>query len=95
VDGSQELRETEAALAEPGSADGVASSAQAIPRSGRSALARRAVGRRVLHETFGPGTVLEADGDGAELKLTVRFTGAVKKVYARFVTGIDGAGDGD
>jgi DNA helicase-2/ATP-dependent DNA helicase PcrA len=59
--------------------------------SGRSASARRAVGRRVAHDTFGPGTVLEADGDGADLKLTVRFTGAIKKVYARFVTGIDDA----
>jgi hypothetical protein len=58
----------------------------------RSASARRAVGRRVAHDTFGMGTVLEADGDGADLKLTVRFTGAIKKVYARFVTGID---DGD
>jgi len=53
------------------------------------------VGRRVAHDTFGTGTVLEADGDGADLKLTVRFTGAIKKVYARFVTGIDGADDGD
>jgi hypothetical protein len=25
----------------------------------------------------------------------VRFTGAIKKVFARFVTGIDGADDGD
>jgi DNA helicase-2/ATP-dependent DNA helicase PcrA len=62
--------------------------------SGRSASARRAVGRRVAHDTFGTGTVLEADGEGADLKLTVRFTGAIKKVYARFVTGIDGADDG-
>jgi len=62
---------------------------------GRSASARRAVGRRVAHETFGAGTVLEADGEGADMKLTVRFTGAIKKVYARFVTGIDGADDGD
>jgi DNA helicase-2/ATP-dependent DNA helicase PcrA len=65
-----------------------------IPRvgGGRSANARRAVGLRVLHETFGPGTVLEADGDGPNMKLTVRFTGAIKKVLARFVTGV---ADGD
>ncbi len=65
-----------------------------IPRvgGGRGANARRAVGRRVLHEKFGSGTVVEADGDGPDMKLTVRFTGAVKKVLARFVTG---AGDGD
>jgi DNA helicase-2/ATP-dependent DNA helicase PcrA len=60
-----------------------------IPRvgGGRSANARRAVGMQVRHETFGPGTVLEADGDGPDMKLTVRFTGVVKKVLARFVTG--------
>ena len=65
-----------------------------LPRvpSGRSANARRAVGRRVMHEKFGAGTVVEADGDGPDMKLTVRFTSAVKKVLARFVTG---AGDGD
>ena len=60
--------------------------------TGRSASARRAIGRRVLHERFGAGTVVEADGDGPDMKLTVRFTGAIKKVLARFVTG---AGDGD
>jgi DNA helicase-2/ATP-dependent DNA helicase PcrA len=69
-----------------------ASSGIPLVSAGRSASARRAVGRRVAHDTFGMGTVLEADGDGADLKLTVRFTGAIKKVYARFVTGID---DGD
>ena len=65
-----------------------------IPRvnGGRGANARRAVGQRVMHETFGAGTVLEADGDGPDMKLTVRFTGAIKKVLARFVTGV---GDGD
>ena len=60
--------------------------------SRRSAAARRAVGQRVLHEKFGAGTVLEAEGDGPDMKLTVRFTGAIKKVLARFVSG---AGDGD
>ena len=60
--------------------------------SGRSAAAKRAVGRRVMHEKFGAGTVVDAEGDGPDMKLTVRFTGAVKKVLARFVTG---AGDGD
>jgi len=59
--------------------------------SGRSAAAKRAVGRRVMHEKFGAGTVVEAEGDGPDMKLTVRFTGAVKKVLARFVTGsVDG-----
>mgnify|MGYP001487070439 CR=1 FL=1 len=54
---------------------------------GRSANARRAVGKRVVHEKFGAGTVLEAEGDGPDMKLTVRFTGAIKKVLARFVSG--------
>ena len=65
-----------------------------IPRlvGGRSTSARRAVGQRVMHKTFGPGTVLEADGDGPNMKLTVRFTGVIKKVLARFVTG---SADGD
>jgi DNA helicase-2/ATP-dependent DNA helicase PcrA len=58
----------------------------------RSAAARRAVGQRVLHERFGSGTVLEAEGEGPGMKLTVRFTGAIKKVLAGFVTG---AGDVD
>jgi DNA helicase-2/ATP-dependent DNA helicase PcrA len=53
----------------------------------RGAAARRAVGQRVLHERFGSGTVLEAEGEGPDMKLTVRFTGAIKKVLARFVTG--------
>jgi DNA helicase-2/ATP-dependent DNA helicase PcrA len=59
---------------------------------GRSANSRKAIGKRVLHEKFGAGTVVEADGDGPDMKLTVRFTGTVKKVLARFVSG---AGDGD
>jgi DNA helicase-2/ATP-dependent DNA helicase PcrA len=76
--------------------DGGGQASPGIPlvSAGRSASARRAVGRRVAHDTFGTGTVLEADGEGADMKLTVRFPGVVKKVYARFVTGIDGADDG-
>jgi len=53
----------------------------------RGAAARRAIGQRVRHETFGLGTVLDADGEGPDMKLTVRFTGAIKKVLARFVSG--------
>ena len=58
----------------------------------RGVAARRAIGQRVMHERFGSGTVLEAEGEGPDMKLTVRFTGAIKKVLARFVTG---AGDVD
>ncbi|MFM7231343.1 MAG: ATP-dependent helicase [bacterium] len=59
---------------------------------GRSANAKRAVGKRVQHDKFGPGTVIDAEGDGPDMKLTVRFTGSIKKVLARFVSGV---GDGD
>jgi len=61
-----------------------------VPGGGRTAQARRAVGRRVVHETFGPGKVLAAEGEGPNMKLTVQFPGIVKKVYARFVTAADG-----
>ena len=53
----------------------------------RSASGRRALGQVVYHDKFGRGTVLEAEGDGPDMKLTVRFAGAVKKVLARFVSG--------
>jgi len=61
-----------------------------VPGGGRTAQARRAVGRQVVHETFGPGRVLAAEGEGPNMKLTVQFPGVVKKVYARFVTSADG-----
>ncbi|MFN8588049.1 MAG: UvrD-helicase domain-containing protein [Candidatus Eisenbacteria bacterium] len=57
---------------------------------GQGEAARRAIGRRVHHAKFGHGTVLEAEGEGPDMKLTVRFTGSIKKVLARFVTGGDG-----
>jgi DNA helicase-2/ATP-dependent DNA helicase PcrA len=63
-----------------------------VSAPGRTAASRRAIGKRVYHESFGAGTVLEAEGDGPDMKLTVRFTSSIKKVYARFV---EGAGDGD
>lgn len=56
----------------------------------RSSRARQAIGRVVYHDKFGRGTVLDAEGEGEETKLTVRFAGAVKKVFARFVQGGDG-----
>jgi DNA helicase-2/ATP-dependent DNA helicase PcrA len=58
-----------------------------VSAPGRSPEARRAVGQRVYHEKFGHGTVLEAEGTGPDMKLTVRFTSAIKKVLARFVAG--------
>jgi len=66
-------------------ADGV----DAFPRvpGSRNAESRRALGQSVFHETFGRGTVLDAEGSGPDMKLTVRFTSSVKKVLARFVTG--------
>src|SRR5262249_12181629 len=63
-----------------------------VAGGGRTAQARRAIGRHVVHETFGPGKVLAAEGEGPNMKLTVQFLGTVKRVFARFVTA---AGDGD
>jgi DNA helicase-2/ATP-dependent DNA helicase PcrA len=71
---------------------GAGSWAPAGGSGGRTRQSRRAVGRRVVHETFGVGTVLDAEGEGPDMKLTVRFTGSTKRVVARFVTGAD---DGD
>jgi DNA helicase-2/ATP-dependent DNA helicase PcrA len=46
-----------------------------------------AVGRTVYHESFGRGTVIEAEGFGPDTKFTVRFVRAgVKKVVGRFLT---------
>ena len=61
-------------------------------RSGRGAVAARAVGREVMHERFGRGVVLEAEEDGREVKYTVRFGTTIKKVLARF---LEGGHDGD
>jgi len=49
-----------------------------------------AVGRTVYHESFGRGTVIEAEGYGPDTKFTVRFARAgVKKVIGRFLTADD------
>jgi DNA helicase-2/ATP-dependent DNA helicase PcrA len=52
----------------------------------------RAVGRVVYHEQFGRGVVQDVDGEGRDLKFTVRFgPGArdVRKILGRFLTGGD------
>jgi len=70
--------------------DARAGAAQPVPRQGASA--RRALGREVYHETFGRGIVVDAEGEGADLKCTVRFASGTKKVLGRFLTG---GSDGD
>jgi DNA helicase II / ATP-dependent DNA helicase PcrA len=41
---------------------------------------------RVLHDSFGPGRVIAADGEGTDAKLTIRFERAgEKRIVARFV----------
>ena len=52
----------------------------------RGALART-VGREVHHETFGRGVVVMAEGEGSEIKFTVRFGSGTRKVLGRFLTG--------
>jgi DNA helicase-2/ATP-dependent DNA helicase PcrA len=65
----------------PGTADG---SGPAYRTTG--ALART-VGRDVFHETFGRGVVVMAEGEGGEVKFTVRFGTVMRKVLGRFLTG--------
>lgn len=43
------------------------------------------VGDRVLHDKFGPGSVLATTGTGDALKLTIAFTDAQRTLLARFV----------
>lgn len=57
-------------------------------RAGRS----RVVGREVYHESFGRGVVVDADGEGADARYTVRFGTVIKRVIGRFLTG---GSDGD
>jgi DNA helicase-2/ATP-dependent DNA helicase PcrA len=47
----------------------------------------RTVGKEVFHETFGRGVVVMAEGEGAEVRFTVRFGTQLKKVMGRFLTG--------
>jgi ATP-dependent DNA helicase UvrD/PcrA len=47
----------------------------------------RTVGREVFHETFGRGVVVMAEGEGGEVKFTVRFGTVMRKVLGRFLTG--------
>jgi DNA helicase-2/ATP-dependent DNA helicase PcrA len=71
----------------PSARAGIAQAVRLDPRT-RS----RAVGRAVVHERFGRGVVLDAEGEGREIKYTVRFGTQVKKVLARF---LEGEHDGD
>ena len=58
-----------------------------VPKQPAPGLEGLGPGARVRHPSFGVGTVEETDGQGANLKLTVRFPPGVglKKVLARFV----------
>jgi DNA helicase-2/ATP-dependent DNA helicase PcrA len=47
----------------------------------------RTVGREVHHETFGRGVVVMAEGEGSEVKFTVRFGTQMRKVLGRFLSG--------
>jgi DNA helicase-2/ATP-dependent DNA helicase PcrA len=47
----------------------------------------RTVGREVHHETFGRGVVVMAEGEGSDVKFTVRFGTQMRKVLGRFLTG--------
>ena len=65
------------------------------PRAGAFEPAGRrhkALGRTVYHESFGRGVVVEAEGEGADARFTVRFGTVIKKVLGRF---LNGGEDGD
>jgi DNA helicase-2/ATP-dependent DNA helicase PcrA len=47
----------------------------------------RLVGREVYHDAFGRGVVVMAEGEGGEVKFTVRFGTVMRKVLGRFLTG--------
>ncbi len=65
--------------------------ASEVPAWGIPAVARKALGRRVYHESFGRGVVVAAEGAGDAIKYTVRFGVGLKKVMARFLSeGADG-----
>jgi len=59
---------------------------------GPPASRHRALGRTVYHESFGRGVVVDAEGEGADARFTVRFGTVIKKVLGRFLNGGD---DGD
>jgi DNA helicase-2/ATP-dependent DNA helicase PcrA len=48
---------------------------------------KRGVGREVFHERFGRGVVVDIEGEGEDVKCTVRFGSGTRKVLARFLNG--------
>jgi DNA helicase-2/ATP-dependent DNA helicase PcrA len=49
----------------------------------------KALGRVVFHESFGRGVVVDAEGEGADARYTVRFGTQLKRVLGRFLSGGD------
>ncbi len=55
------------------------------PRADPLATGTLWVGRRLVHAQFGPGVVVEQEGKGSQAKLTVEFSGGVRrKLLARY-----------
>jgi len=65
----------------------VADTARSGPAYRTSGALARTVGREVFHDSFGRGVVVAAEGEGADLKFTVRFGTRIVKVLGRFLTG--------
>jgi len=61
--------------------------AESGPAYRTTGVLARTVGKDVYHETFGRGVVVMAEGEGSEVKFTVRFGSGVRKVLGRFLTG--------
>ena len=72
------------------------SDAESGPAYRTTGALARTVGREVHHETFGRGVVVMAEGQGGEIKFTVRFPSGTRKVLGRFLTsGAEGGTDVD
>ena len=74
------------AITDDNEPDGETSAPWRVTRA-RPHVRARSVGREVTHERFGRGVVLEAEGDGDDLRFTVRFGTTIKKVLGRFLEG--------
>ncbi len=70
-----------------GGAPGRRTESHAAPAYRTSGALAKTVGREVHHETFGRGVVVMAEGEGSDIKFTVRFGTQMRKVLGRFLSG--------
>ncbi|MBI5835875.1 MAG: UvrD-helicase domain-containing protein [Candidatus Eisenbacteria bacterium] len=69
----------------PARTGGAGSHGGGVPRATAEPESGSWVGRQLLHSRFGPGRVVEQEGRGSQAKLTVEFSGGVRrKILARY-----------